>query len=193
MSAFSWVTGIDLYNPYERSFFHLFCKRVLSACLPFPDIQNAAATTARTQRPGARASVSARVRGGRRCPGRSPRSPGRSPQPQRRPARARGLYCPTHEHTHTHGNAGFPRPRRWEPAGALVGAEGGSSRRGGCPGAALVHTLLGSRSPAPVPPSPSPARGLRAPQVARVRARAQARALRGRPRRLQRKRRKVPD
>lgn len=114
--------------------FHLFCKRLLSACLPFPEIHNPAATTARTQRPGARASVSARVRGGLGCPGRSPPSRGRSPQPQRRPARARGLHCPTHEHTHTHGNAGFPRPRRCPGAGSR--RELVSERKAGAPGGA---------------------------------------------------------
>lgn len=155
--------------------------------------------TQQRRQPGrARASVPARVRGGLGCPGRSPPGRGRSPRPQRRPARARGLHRPTHEHTHTRtGTPGSRVPGAALTLGAggssLVGAEGGSSRRGGCPGAGLVHTLLGSRSPAPAPPSPSPARGLRAPSAARVRARAQAQGPPGRPRRHQRKRREVPD
>lgn len=85
--------------------------------------------------------------------------PGVAGEPRRRstrPARARRRHCPR---TCTRTGAPGSRVLGAVPApgaggSSRVRAGGGSCRRGGCPRAALVHSLHRSRSPAPPPPRP---------------------------------------
>lgn len=164
---FCWMTEVSPYTPNERChFFHLFCKRLLSA-YHSPNIHNAAATPAKTQRSRARASESAGVLSENEN-AHSLRSQWRPPNPQSSVcARPRAALPPrTCTCTGTRGS-------RVSGAGgrSAVEAGSGSSRLGGCPRAALVHTLLCFPKPRPrTAHSFSRARAPRAPSRARARA-----------------------
>lgn len=157
--------GLPLHCNEKVSHFS-FVLQTFIECLPFSHIHNAAATPAKTQRSKARASESAGVLRKRGCPlAREPKAtPASSALGQRAP---QGGAAPrTCTRTGTRGS-------RVSGAGGIsaVGAGGGSSRPGGCPRAALVHTLLCFPKPRPRTAHPfSRARAPRAPTRARARA-----------------------